>query len=62
MRVLLVNMPWAPIDLPSLALGILKRSVDERVPNGTADVLHANIEYVDWITKNTEFTLEDYSY
>ncbi|CAL9332332.1 RiPP maturation radical SAM C-methyltransferase [Streptomyces sp. Tu 3180] len=62
MRVLLVNMPWAPIDLPSLALGILKRSVDERVPNSTADVLHANIEYVDWITKNTEFTLEDYSY
>ncbi|MDT0438304.1 MULTISPECIES: RiPP maturation radical SAM C-methyltransferase [Streptomyces] len=62
MRVLLVNMPWAPIDLPSLALGILKRSVDERVPNGTAEVLHANIEYVDWITENTEFTLEDYSY
>ncbi|WP_392896126.1 RiPP maturation radical SAM C-methyltransferase [Streptomyces sp. LN699] len=62
MRVLLVNMPWAPIDLPSLALGILKRSVDERVPHGAADVLHANIEYVDWITKNTEFTLEDYSY
>ncbi|MCE0444756.1 hypothetical protein LT493_03945 [Streptomyces tricolor] len=30
MRVLLVNMPWSPIDLPSLALGILKRSVDER--------------------------------
>ncbi|MFH9725341.1 RiPP maturation radical SAM C-methyltransferase [Streptomyces sp. NPDC017254] len=62
MRVLLVNMPWAPIDLPSLALGILKHSVDERVPNGTAEVLHANIEYVDWVTKNTEFTLEDYSY
>ncbi|MER5297765.1 RiPP maturation radical SAM C-methyltransferase, partial [Streptomyces pharetrae] len=62
MRVLLVNMPWAPIDLPSLALGILKRSVDERVPNSTADILHANIEYVDWITRNTEFTLEDYSY
>ncbi|ATZ29264.1 RiPP maturation radical SAM C-methyltransferase [Streptomyces lavendulae] len=62
MRVLLVNMPWAPIDLPSLALGILKRSVDERVPNGSADVLHANLEYVDWITRNTEFTLEDYSY
>ncbi|MFE6098515.1 RiPP maturation radical SAM C-methyltransferase [Streptomyces laurentii] len=62
MRVLLVNMPWAPIDLPSLALGILKRSVDERVPNATADILHANIEYVDWITENTEFSLEDYSY
>ncbi|MEV7614107.1 RiPP maturation radical SAM C-methyltransferase [Streptomyces sp. NPDC089799] len=62
MRVLLVNMPWAPIDLPSLALGILRRSVDEHVPDGEADVLHANIEYVDWITKHTEFTLEDYSY
>ncbi|KDQ69557.1 RiPP maturation radical SAM C-methyltransferase [Streptomyces halstedii] len=62
MRVLLVNMPWSPIDLPSLALGILKRSVDEHVPGGSAEVLHANLEFTDWITRRTEFTAEDYEY
>ncbi|MBN3932865.1 RiPP maturation radical SAM C-methyltransferase [Streptomyces verrucosisporus] len=62
MRVLLVNMPWSPIDLPSLALGILKRSVDERVPGGRAEVLHANLEFTDWITRRMEFTGDDYEY
>ncbi|MFF3645166.1 RiPP maturation radical SAM C-methyltransferase [Streptomyces sp. NPDC002564] len=62
MRVLLVNMPWSPIDLPSLALGILKRSVDERVPGASAEVLHANLAFTDWITERTEFTGDDYEY
>ncbi|MET9844736.1 RiPP maturation radical SAM C-methyltransferase [Streptomyces ossamyceticus] len=62
MRVLLLNMPWSPIDLPSLALGILKRSVDERVPDATCEVLHANLEFTDWITERTEFSAEDYEY
>ncbi|MFF1706748.1 RiPP maturation radical SAM C-methyltransferase [Streptomyces sp. NPDC058252] len=62
MRVLLVNMPWSPIDLPSLALGILKSSVDERVPGATCEVLHANLEFTDWITSRTEFSAEDYEY
>ncbi|MGP9017901.1 RiPP maturation radical SAM C-methyltransferase [Streptomyces sp. BR1] len=62
MRVLLVNMPWSPIDLPSLALGILKRSVTECVPDGSAEVLHANLEYIDWITEHTEFTAKDYEF
>ncbi|MFV8133092.1 RiPP maturation radical SAM C-methyltransferase [Streptomyces syringium] len=63
MRVTLVNMPWAPVDLPSLALGILKRSIDEGVPGAHADVLHANIDYVDWITeRRDDFSLADYEY
>ncbi|MCD9144964.1 RiPP maturation radical SAM C-methyltransferase [Streptomyces albireticuli] len=62
MQILLVNMPWASIDLPSLALGILKRSVDERVPDSHAEVMHANIDYVDWVTGRTGFTLRDYEY
>ncbi|MBC7270383.1 MAG: cobalamin B12-binding domain-containing protein, partial [Streptomyces sp.] len=62
MRVLLVNMPWSPIDLPSLALGILKRSVDERVPGAACEVLHANLEFTDWITDRTSFTAQDYEY
>lgn len=62
MRVLLVNMPWSPIDLPSLALGILKRSVNERTPGASADVVHANLEFTDWITRRTEFGKGDYEY
>ncbi|MFF8812680.1 RiPP maturation radical SAM C-methyltransferase [Streptomyces pactum] len=62
MRVLLVNMPWSPIDLPSLALGIIKRSVDERVPGAHAEVLHANVDFTDWITARTSFTGADYEY
>ncbi|GAA3206928.1 hypothetical protein GCM10020256_02230 [Streptomyces thermocoprophilus] len=55
-------MPWSPIDLPSLALGILKRSVDERVPDATCEVLHANLEFTDWITGRAEFSAQDYEY
>nr|WP_275406733.1 RiPP maturation radical SAM C-methyltransferase [Streptomyces sp. SID12488] len=58
----MVNMPWAPIDLPSLALGILKRSVDEHVPGGRAEIMHANIDFVDWVTERTDFALGDYGY
>lgn len=62
-RVILVNMPWAPIDLPSLALGILKRCIDDDVPGARAEVLHANIDYVDWINaRSREFSPADYSY
>lgn len=61
MRVLLVNMPWSPIDLPSLALGILRRSVDERT-SGHAEVLHANLEFTDWITRRRTFTGDDYQF
>ncbi|MBY8887892.1 RiPP maturation radical SAM C-methyltransferase [Streptomyces sp. PTM05] len=63
MRVLLVNMPWSPVDLPSLALGILKRAVNERVPGAEAEVLHANLEYVDWLTAaDPGFGYADYDY
>ena len=46
MRILLVNMPWALIDIPSLALGILRRATREAVPGAEVEVLHANLEYV----------------
>lgn len=62
MRVLLVNMPWSPIDLPSLALGILQRGVNERTQDSVAETLHAHLEFVDWITRRTEFSKEDYEF
>lgn len=62
MRVALVNLPWASLDVPSLALGILQRSVSEAIPDAQVDVLHANLDYVDWVTERTEFSLADYQY
>jgi ribosomal peptide maturation radical SAM protein 1 len=62
MRVQLVNMPWAAIDTPSLALGILQRSVNRRIPTAEVEVVHANLDYVDWITGVREFKFEDYQF
>ncbi|MFJ6635918.1 RiPP maturation radical SAM C-methyltransferase [Streptomyces sp. NPDC091376] len=62
MKVLLANMPWAPVDLPSLALGILKTSVNEYGPGSEAQVLHANLDYIDWICSKTDFDSNDYEY
>ena len=62
MRILLVNMPWALIDVPSLALGILRRAARDAVPDTEIEVVHANLDYVDWITKRLDFSVEDYHY
>jgi ribosomal peptide maturation radical SAM protein 1 len=59
MKILLVNMPWAATDVPSLALGILKRAVAEQVPGAEVEVLYANLDYVDWCT---DVSLEEYSF
>ncbi|HEX5495919.1 MAG TPA: RiPP maturation radical SAM C-methyltransferase [Mycobacteriales bacterium] len=62
MRVLLVNMPWAPIDTPSLALGILRNAVTRARPDDRVDVVNANLDFVDWITERYRFNLFDYRY
>ncbi|MEY9930437.1 ribosomal peptide maturation radical SAM protein 1 [Catenulispora sp. GP43] len=62
LRVVLLNMPWMPIDVPSLALGILKRAVTENIPGSEVEVVHANLDFVDWITERYEFTNHDYHY
>ncbi|MFI8103743.1 RiPP maturation radical SAM C-methyltransferase [Streptomyces sp. NPDC086023] len=62
MHVLLVNMPWAPVDLPSLGLGIMRRVVETKVPEGRVTTIDANLDYVDWITERTSFSADDYEY
>jgi ribosomal peptide maturation radical SAM protein 1 len=59
-RILLVNMPWALIDVPSLALGILRRSAAGAVPDAEIEVMHANLDYVDWICERRDFAVRDY--
>jgi len=60
MRIVLVNMPWGSTEIPSLALGILRRSLRNRFPDAQVDVRHANIDYVDWLSRETPITLPDY--
>ncbi|MFC6080582.1 RiPP maturation radical SAM C-methyltransferase [Sphaerisporangium aureirubrum] len=62
MRVLLVNMPWGSTDVPSLALGILKRAVMERVPGAEVEVVYANVDYVDWVREHVDLAMEDYDF
>lgn len=62
MRVLLVNMPWALIDIPSLSLGILRQAVIQTVPDAEVEVVPANLDYVDWVTGKHAFGVNDYDY
>lgn len=62
MRVVLVNMPWALIDVPSLALGILRQAATAAGPDIEVEVLHANLDYVDWVTDRHTFGVNDYHF
>jgi ribosomal peptide maturation radical SAM protein 1 len=61
MRILLVDMPWSSIDAPSLALGILKRRVHDTFPGAEVDVLHANLDYVDFAAE-AGVTFEEFDF
>lgn len=62
MRVTLVNMPWAAIDFPSLAIGLLRSGLDRTNPEIQVSTIYANLEFVDWITGQTDFAARDYSH
>lgn len=59
MKVLLVSMPWAAVESPSLALGILKREVSE-LDDVEVSTIYANIDYVDWMSARSPFTSGDH--
>ncbi|MER5432463.1 RiPP maturation radical SAM C-methyltransferase [Streptomyces sp. NPDC002588] len=62
MHITLVNMPWASIDFPSLALGILKRRVADEFEDSRVDVVHANLDFLDWITERAGLTRAEYEF
>ncbi|MEU6708212.1 RiPP maturation radical SAM C-methyltransferase [Streptomyces wuyuanensis] len=62
MKVLLVSMPWAPVDLPCLGLGILKTAAEAGVENCRVGIHYANLDYIDWIKSRVDFTSDDYTY
>jgi ribosomal peptide maturation radical SAM protein 1 len=55
MKVLLVSMPWAAVDAPSLALGILKQEI-ARLDDIEVSVIYANIDYLDWLSARSPFS------
>ncbi|GII66803.1 RiPP maturation radical SAM protein 1 [Sphaerisporangium krabiense] len=59
MRIALVNMPWAPIDVPSLALGILRNTVARSIPDAEVVDVHAHLDYLDWCAG---LTVDDYRF
>ncbi|WP_328498437.1 RiPP maturation radical SAM C-methyltransferase [Streptomyces sp. NBC_00414] len=61
MNIVLVNMPWALLDVPSLAVGILRRSAQDTFPDGEVTVVHGNLDYVDWLIERREFDLGQFN-
>jgi ribosomal peptide maturation radical SAM protein 1 len=62
MRVVLVNMPWASVGKPSLALGILRQAVLRQIPDAEVTVVYGNLKYVDWLLDQGDFGFADYNY
>ncbi|MFI7146835.1 RiPP maturation radical SAM C-methyltransferase [Nonomuraea sp. NPDC050022] len=60
MHIVLVDMPWSSIDAPSLSLGVLKRRVLDVYPDAEVDVVHAKLDYIDWVNEHVGFTFEEY--
>ncbi|MFE9402676.1 RiPP maturation radical SAM C-methyltransferase [Streptomyces sp. NPDC006530] len=62
MRVVLASVPWSPIEMPSLALGLLKSLTLKEFPDAEVEVVYGNLEFVDWVTSRRKFRYEDYKY
>lgn len=58
MNLLLVTMPWAALDTPSLALGILQ--VAAREAGATVDTRYANFDFFDWASQATGLSTDEY--
>ncbi|WP_441248400.1 RiPP maturation radical SAM C-methyltransferase [Kitasatospora sp. McL0602] len=60
MRIVLVQMPWGALDMPSLALGILHTAALRA--GHQVEVRYANLDFVDWAAETTGFGPDDYAY
>jgi ribosomal peptide maturation radical SAM protein 1 len=62
MRIVLVNMPWATVDVPSLALGILATRVAQTMPDADVNTVYANLDFVDWASDKIGLDGAEYSF
>jgi hypothetical protein len=51
MRIVLVNMPWATVDVPSLALDILITRIARTMPDADVRTVYADLDFVDWVSE-----------
>jgi magnesium-protoporphyrin IX monomethyl ester (oxidative) cyclase len=56
-------MPWAALDTPSLALGILARRIKDELPELDVDLRYVNIASAEWMAAVVEdCSLSDYNF
>ncbi|MEW2512471.1 RiPP maturation radical SAM C-methyltransferase [Streptomyces sp. NPDC046870] len=53
MRVHLVTMPWHPLDLPSLQLGLLQRIVRRARPGDEVGEFHGSLRWAEFLLENS---------
>jgi ribosomal peptide maturation radical SAM protein 1 len=53
-------MPWAAIDVPSLAVGVLRSALAREAPEWSVTTVDANLDLVDWLCDRMPFDLERY--
>ncbi|AYN38909.1 RiPP maturation radical SAM protein 1 [Streptomyces dangxiongensis] len=53
MRVHLVTMPWHPLDLPSLQLGLLNRIVRQARPGDEVTEFHGSLRWAEFLLERT---------
>ncbi|QSB17014.1 cobalamin-dependent protein [Natronosporangium hydrolyticum] len=53
LRVVLVCMPWALLDMPSLAVSTLVPVATETAKTAQVDVVYANLRWCDYLTERT---------
>lgn len=51
MKVILVSMPWASLDRPSLALSALAPAANEGNADVDVEIYYANISWAEWLMR-----------
>ncbi|SDQ87759.1 RiPP maturation radical SAM C-methyltransferase [Actinopolyspora saharensis] len=62
MRTTLINMPWASVEYPSLACGILKSTLESDSDDESVRVLNANIDFFDWVHDRMGLGVSEYDF
>ncbi|TDC70311.1 RiPP maturation radical SAM protein 1 [Actinomadura sp. GC306] len=62
MRILLVSMPWAAIDMPPIALGVLGRLARTRLDGVEVRTVCGNLDYIDWLAERSPLSPADYGF
>ncbi|MER6261448.1 RiPP maturation radical SAM C-methyltransferase [Streptomyces sp. 900105245] len=62
MRVHLVTMPWHPIDLPSLQLGLLNRIVRRSRPGDEVTEFHGSLRWAEFLLEHSDGRLRPGDY